>query len=56
MIDRQIARYRIEDLIREAEGARRARLAGAARGPGRRYGIRRAASLLASAAAWPGRH
>jgi hypothetical protein len=52
----ELARYRIEDMVREAEAHRRSRDTAAARSQARRARIRRAAGTLAATVVWPFRH
>jgi hypothetical protein len=52
----EIARYRIDDLIRDAESYRRSKGARVARAAARRQRARRVAAGIASVLLWPIRH
>ncbi|HXF71690.1 MAG TPA: hypothetical protein VNO79_03660 [Actinomycetota bacterium] len=56
MVGSEMARYRIEDLVREAEAFRAARPARLVRSAARRRRARRIATGIASILLWPIRH
>mgnify|MGYP000395088458 CR=1 FL=1 len=56
MVGNEIARYRIDDLVREAEAFRATRPARMARAAARRRRARRIAAGVASVLLWPIRH
>ena len=56
MYTEDLARYRIDDMVREAEAFRKTRDSRAGRAAERRTRARRMATVLASVVLWPIRH
>lgn len=56
MLTGEMAKYRIDDRVREAQASRLARSTRAGRAGEARHGVRRVASVVAAAILWPVRH